>query len=128
VPRAIGFIITKDRRHGRRPTGWVTGRIAGASREVGGVAVGVNYFEAKVQDEPSDYGIDGGRVIKLWVGIKRQKGTNERLVARRYEREYFWAYDHRPSTFPETPERTLIEEKILPRLVPFLDALNRKEA
>jgi len=77
---------------------WITGMVGGYG------------FQAKIYDEGSELGIDGGRVSKLWV---RDEAT--RLVAMNYER----GWDVRP--------KTAAHRRLLTALLEYLAALPTTE-
>ena len=93
---ANAVTITKD---SRQADNWVTGKVNGY------------YFEAKVYDEPSHYGINGGRVSKLWM---RDVAT----------REVVCAYDRGWSVRPQTPEAKEAMKEVLAKMKALLPVAN----
>ena len=63
----------------------------------------IYYYEAKVYDDPSDYGINGSRVSKLVVSDTPHFGINDAILS----------YDRGWDIEPENDEDDLIIEKIL---------------
>ena len=74
--------------------GWIEGTINGIR------------FQAKVYDEGSEFGINEGRVSKLWV-----RDENQRQTVLNYER----GWDVRPNT--------AAEHRLLEALLGYLEAL-----
>ena len=78
--------------------GWITGTVGGYS------------FQAKIYDEGSEFGIDEGRVSKLWV---RDEATRQTVI--NYER----GWDVRP--------KTAAHRHLLAALLEYLAALPTTE-
>jgi len=81
--------ITHD---SRSRDGWVRGRVRGDQH-------GPVEFHAKVYDEPSGYGIDEGRVSKLWVDglFNYDRGDDFDQLPDGWLRVILWRLEHLPA-------------------------------
>ena len=61
------------------------------------------YWEAKVYDEPSEFGIDNGRISKLCVSLDPSLGLNSAVIN----------YDRGWDIYPETEEEHIIFAQIM---------------
>lgn len=89
-------LITKD---DREKSGWISGVISG------------RFFEAKVYNEPSTFGINNGRTSKLSIGKSSMRNKNE---------NYFEQLDY---NYDRGLDFSTIDDKLLTKIVNWLENL-----
>lgn len=85
----------------RKKDGWISGYLLG------------RFFEAKVYDIPSTFGINNGRVSKLAIGKSAMRDRNK---------DYFDQLDY---NYDRGLDFSTIDPKLLDKIVKWLDALPR---